>query len=115
MDVVRGGPNEVGSLARLHFIEGGREHVMDDELVDCDPDRRWRSRLSGNGLTIVVETELIAAGPATLLRMRWDGKPDARWRRPIFSLLRPIVRRRLRQDLEALKRLVARSADDPPT
>jgi hypothetical protein len=107
MEVVRGAPNEVGALARLHYVEKGRAYIMEDELLECDPDRRWRSRVSGNGVSAVVETRLTAAGDDTDVDMTWSGRPDALWARPLFYALKPIMRRRMRADLDALARLLA--------
>lgn len=73
MEVVSGGPDEPGSLARLHYEQAGRAYVMDDELLECDPGWRWRSRVSGNGMTIVVVTELEETQRGSVLRMTWDG------------------------------------------
>ena len=112
MEVVRGGPNEVGALARLHYAEKARTYVMQDELLECRPDRRWKSRVSGNGMTVIVDTVLEDSDGDTLLRMSWNGRPDARWARLLFPFLRPVVRRRIASDLESLKRLVRNRAED---
>jgi uncharacterized protein YndB with AHSA1/START domain len=106
MEVVKGGPNEVGSLARLHFEEGGREYVMLDELLECRPGHEWKSRVSGEGMTVHVTTSLRPAEGGTTLRMTWSGKPDIRWARWIFPLFRPRVRNRIKSDLDSLTRLV---------
>lgn len=112
MEVVKGGPNQIGSLARLHYVENGRAYVMEDELVDCKAGRRWRSRVSGNGMTIEVQTELDASDGATIIRLTWDGKPDAWWARLLFPYVKPVLRRHLLGDLRALDRLVRERADE---
>jgi hypothetical protein len=106
MEVVRGASNEVGALARMHYVEKGRAYVMEDELLECDPDRCWRSRVSGNGMSAVVETTLIERGDETDVRMVWDGRPDALVGRLVFPLLKGVIAKRARADLLALKRLV---------
>jgi hypothetical protein len=110
MEVVRGGANEVGSLARLHYVENGRAYTMDDELLECDANRRWRSRVSGNGMSILTETTLVERGGETEVRLVWDGGPDAWLGRVVLPLLKPAIRRRARRDLEALKRLIETGA-----
>lgn len=107
MEVVRGGPNEVGSLARLHFEEGGREYVMLDELLECRPGHEWKSRVSGEGMTALVTTSLHSVEDGTTLRMTWSGRPDTRWARWIFPLFRPRVRNRIKGDLDSLTQLVS--------
>jgi hypothetical protein len=109
MEVVRGGPNEVGALARMHYVENGRAYVMEDELLECEPDRRWRSRVWGNGMQAVVETTLVEVGDETDILMVWQGGPDALLGRLLMPLLKPAIRRRARAELEALKGLVEAS------
>jgi uncharacterized protein YndB with AHSA1/START domain len=106
MEVVRGEANEVGSLARLHYEQRGRAYVMDDELLECEPNRRWRSRVSGNGMTALVETRLASAGSGTEVHLNWDGRPDRWLARLLFPLLARVVRRGVVGDLKALKRCV---------
>jgi hypothetical protein len=106
METIRGAHNEVGALARLHYVENGRSYVMQDELLECERDRRWKSRVSGNGMTIVVETTIEDADGGTRLRMVWDGRPDAVWARLAFFLIRPTVRKHLEADLESLRQLI---------
>jgi hypothetical protein len=112
MEVVRGGPNQVGALARLHYVEDARSFVMQDELLECSPGRRWKSRVSGSGMTVLVETALEDAEGDTLLRMSWNGRPDARWARLFFPFLGPVLRKRITSDLESLQRLVLNRAED---
>lgn len=109
MEVVRGDPNEVGSLARLHFEEKGRDFVMLDELLECQPGHKWKSRVSGEGMMALVTTSLQSTEDGTILRMTWKGSPNARWARLIFPLFRSRVRSRIRGDLDALAQLVGRS------
>jgi hypothetical protein len=106
METVRGAHNEVGALARLHYVEQGRSYVMQDELLECEPDRRWKSRVSGNGMTIIVDTVLEDVGEGTQLRMVWDGRPDAVWARLVFPLARPTISSHMEADLESLRQLV---------
>jgi uncharacterized protein YndB with AHSA1/START domain len=106
MEVVQGGPNQVGSLARLYYSESGREYVLQDELAECTPGRRWKSRVSGSGMTALVETELVELEEGTLVKLTWDGRPNAWWARIFFPLLRRRLERHITSDLAALDQLV---------
>ncbi len=106
MEVVEGGANQIGSLARLHYVERGRSYVLEDKLLECDPDRRWRSHVSGNGMQIDVETTLIPVGSQTELRLTWNAHPEKRLARVVFWAMRPAIRRNLNADLQRLARLV---------
>lgn len=102
MEIVEGSANEPGAKARLHYRERGKSYVMEDELMACEPGRRWFSRVSGNGMTIYVETLLKDVEGGTELAMTWRGTPDAVLARAVFWLMRPFVKRRMRSDLDRL-------------
>ena len=110
MEVVHGGANEVGSLARLHYQRRGRSYTMEDRLIACEPYRTWRSRVSGHGMAAIVETRLVPRGSGTDVHLTWEGRPDGRVARLVFPLFTPFVRRGIRRDLQALRRCVEGSA-----
>jgi uncharacterized protein YndB with AHSA1/START domain len=96
----------VGSRARLHFLQAGRHYVMEDEMLEVTPNRRFLSRVSGDALEAEVETLLDSAGRTTLVTVRWSG----RGKKPLLRVALPLMRRRLarqiRVDLGKLKRVV---------
>jgi hypothetical protein len=104
-EVVSLAPGLVGSRARLHFMQGGRRYVMEDELLEVEPDRRFLSRVCGDALKAEVETLLVPTESGTQVTVRWAGSG-----RPlIFRLLLPLmhrgIARQARVDLEKLKLL----------
>jgi hypothetical protein len=103
MEVVHGGANQVGSVATLHYEERGRAYVMRDELIECEPNRMWRSRITGNGMTATVQTRLVGDGQGTKVQLCWEGRPDRLWARVFFPLSTRLVRRGVAADLQALK------------
>ena len=105
-EVVTGNAGEPGAVARLHYLQNGRPYVMQDELLEVDPIRRYRSRVSGEALTAEIETTLTPKEDGTRVAVRWTGSG----RRFPFSILLPLIRRSIiRQaevDLGKLKSLV---------
>lgn len=105
-EVVSGNPGEVGSVARLHYLEGGRRYVMTDELLEADPGRRYVSRVRGDVLEAVIETVLSPTEGGTHLSLRWTGRGRSLPFRLLLPLMRGAVARHARSDLVKLKHLV---------
>lgn len=106
-EVISGQPGLVGSVALLHYRRGDRQYVMEDELLEAEPSRRYVSRVHGQGLWAQVETQLIPDGDGgTLVTVRWTGRGT----RPLIRLLLPLMRKAVARgalrDLTSLKRLV---------
>lgn len=109
-EVVHGNAGQPGAVARLHYLQGGRPYVMQDELLEVDPGRRYRSRVSGEAVVAEVVTTLIPEEGGTRLVIRWAGSG----RRFPLSLLLPLMRRSVVRQAEAdlgkLKSLVESEA-----
>jgi len=105
-EVVHGNAGQPGAVARLHYLQNGRPYVMQDELLEVDPGRRYRSRVSGEAVVAEVVTTLIPEGGGTRLAIRWTGSG----RRFPLNFLLPLMRRSVihqaEVDLGKLKSLV---------
>jgi uncharacterized protein YndB with AHSA1/START domain len=109
-EVVAGRPGEVGSLARLHYRQNGRPYVMEDRLLEAEPNRRYLSRVSGDALTATVETTLTPANGGTRVAICWTGQGRALLLRLFLPFMRGMIARQSSTDLRKLKALVEESA-----
>jgi hypothetical protein len=90
-------PGLVGSKARLHFAQGARRYLMEDELLEVEPERRYLSRVSGDLLEAEVETTLTPVEGGTAAAVRWTGSG----RGPLLRLALPLMRRSLSRQIRA--------------
>jgi hypothetical protein len=111
-DVIRGEPGLVGSVGRLHYVQGGREHVMEDVMEHAEPGRRYVSRVSGPAITARVETLVEPIEGGTRLTIVWAGNGTRALTRLLLPLMRRRIERRSREELAVFKGLVeTRGAD----
>lgn len=102
-------PGLVGSRARLHYVQDGKPYVMEDLLLEVEPDRRYLSRVAGEAIEAEVETVLTPTNGGTLLTVRWTGQGKPLLLRFLLPLLRRSISRQAQADLGKLKDLVESS------
>jgi hypothetical protein len=73
-EVVKGGPDQVGSIGRLHYSQKGRSYIMEDRLIYCEPGKKYVSEVEGDALFARVETTLQSLGNKTKMTLRWSGR-----------------------------------------
>lgn len=59
-----------GSRARLHYKEGDKRYVMEDELLQVEPNYRYLSRVTGDAIEAEVETILKPFDGSTQVNVR---------------------------------------------
>jgi hypothetical protein len=111
-EVVSGEPGMVGSKGRLHYVQGGKDHFMEDVMEQAEPGRRYVSRVSGPAVTARVETRIEPVEGGTRLTIEWTGEGVKLLPRLLLPLMRRRMVRRSREELETFKGLVeTRGAD----
>lgn len=105
-EVVKGNSMEKGALARLHFKKKGRSYIMEDELLETEPGKRYRSRVSGQGIIAEVETLFEQTDQGTLTTLSWTGRSKTVPFNLLLYLLRCRIKREARSELIEFKNLV---------
>lgn len=105
-EVVKGGPNQVGSIGRLHYSQKGSKYVMKDKLLECEPGKRYLSEVSGEALTARVETTLEPENGKTKMTIKWEGKAKALPLKILFLFIKGKMTQQAQKELDAFKRLI---------
>jgi len=105
-EVISRPPGLVGSRARLHYVQDGHPYVMEDLLLEAEPNRRFLSRVTGDAIEAEVETTLDPTNGGTQVRVRWSGRGKKFILRLVLPFMRNAIRRQTVKDLEKLKALV---------
>lgn len=112
LEVVRGGPDEVGSISHLHYRQNGRPYIMEDRLVYCEPGKRYISVVSGDAVAARVDTVIEPLGDSTRVTLTWRGRAKILRLRILFPFLKGKMARQAQDELDTFKHLVeTRGAD----
>jgi uncharacterized membrane protein len=106
VEIVRGAAGEVGSLARLRYVQGGKSYEMMDELLEYEAGKRIVSCVTGDAIEAEVETILLPADGGTQLNLRWRGTGRPLPLKLMLPFMRGSVARQMQMDLAKLKALV---------
>ena len=111
-EIVEREPDLEGSVARLHYLEGGKRYVMEDRMLHVEPGRKYVSQVAGDAVEAHVETTFERASEGTLMTVHWAGKAKVLALKLLFPLMRGRMARGAMEELETFKRLVeTRGAD----
>ena len=111
-EVIKGGPNEIGSIVHLHYLQNDSRYVMEDKLLYCEPGKKYISRVSGDQLIAVVETSLRSLGDKTEMSLKWFGKGKKFILKLLLPLIRNKIAKRSKKELEIFKGLVETRGSD---
>jgi uncharacterized membrane protein len=101
------GPLRAGSRVRQTIELGGSHVSVDIEVVRYEPPRAAEARFSTNGVNVVNVYALESADGGTRLTQSMDAKPGSLGARVLIPVVQPRLERKLTEDLERLKALLA--------
>ena len=105
-EVVKGGPNQEGSIGRLHYSQKGRVYVLEDRLIYCEPGKKYVSEVEGDAIFARVETTLQSFGSKTKMNLHWSGRGKMLFLRLFLPFLRGKMAKQAKKELEMFKKLV---------
>lgn len=111
-EVIKGKPGEVGSIGHLHYLQKGRQYVMEDKLIYCEPGKKYVSKVTGDVLTATVQTTLQSKGNETEMTVKWSGKGNIFILKILLPLLRFRMIKQSKRELETFKKLVETKGHD---
>jgi len=105
-EIVKGGPNQVGSIGCLHYSQRGRPYMMEDKLIYCELGRKYISEVTGDALIARVETTLEPLEDKTRMNLRWQGEGKAFPLKLLLPLFRGKIAKQAKNELDTFKNLV---------
>jgi len=111
-EVIKGGPNQEGSVGRLHYSQKGRPYIMEDRLIYCEPGKKYVSEVEGEAIFAIVETTLQSLGGKTKMNLRWSGRGKVLFLRLLLPFLRVRMTKQAKKELEIFKQLVEERGAD---
>jgi uncharacterized protein YndB with AHSA1/START domain len=113
LELVAGEPGQPGCVGHAHYVEKGRRYVLEDVLLDVTPNRRYRSRIRGGGISTTVQTTLTPIGDGhTQLTLQWNGRGTNLLTMCTLPLMKRRIAQRTDADLRSLRRLAEASWPD---
>ncbi|UCH89486.1 MAG: hypothetical protein JSV49_02220 [Thermoplasmata archaeon] len=111
-EVVKRKPGEVGSIAKLYYVQKGKMYIMEDKLIYCEPGKKYISEVTGDALSARVETTLNSIGGKTEMRLQWSGKGKIFLLKLLLPMLKGKMIKQAKKELETFKHLVESRGSD---
>ena len=104
------GPIGLGAHVRQRLEVSGQTVDVDMEIIRYEPPGGAESRFTTNGIDVVNVYALAPDGSATLLTQSLDAKAKGLTARLLLPVVQPRLERKLTEDLERLRGLLAEAA-----
>jgi len=111
-EVIKGGPDMVGSVGHLHYLQKGRSYILVDKLIYCEPGKKYISEVEGEAISARVETTLNDQGGKTEMDLVWEGKGRNLALKVLLPLLKGRMIRQSKKELETFRELVETRGSD---
>ena len=111
-EVIKETKEKAGSIAHLHYNEKGRKYIMEDKMIQYEPNKKIVSQVSGDVISAIVETIISSIGDKTEITIEWSGEGKVF----LVKLLLPLLKRKMikqsTKELETFKHLVETRGSD---
>ena len=108
MEVVKGKFGEMGAICHLHYLEKGRTYILEDKLLYYEEGKKIRSKVSGQGMNIEVETIFESLPKSTKISMTWNGTSKSLLTRIILRIMQSKIAKQAEAELNTFKTLIER-------
>jgi len=106
IEIIEKEPGKVGAVAHLHYLQNGKQYMMKDELIYCEPGFKYVSKVSADDLTARVETSFIEQGQNTEIKMKWSGRGKNTYMNLSLYILKMKIAKQAKRELNTFKNLV---------
>jgi hypothetical protein len=111
-EVIKETEEKVGSIAHLHYNEKGRKYIMEDKMIQYEPNKKIVSQVSGDVISAVVETIILSQGDKTEIKLKWSGEGKVFFVKLLLPLLKGKMIKQSAKELETFKHLVETRGSD---
>lgn len=111
-EVIKETEEKVGSIAHLHYNEKGRKYIMEDKMIQYEPNKKIVSKVSGDAISAIVETIILSEGDKTGITLKWSGEGKIFLVKFLLPLLKGKMIKQSIKELETFKHLIETRGSD---